>query len=335
MKLSTVYDHFDASIAGEVRERTRQWYKTQLTPMIEFLGNPEVDSITAHDLRRWRIHLLNKKEREYGGRRPTKPGKLSIATVRGYVRALRRFFRWAYEERDIPLEHNPSSRINLPPRDKIPPKAISAGDLLMLLKEAESNPRDLAIVAFLADTGCRVSGLVALNKSDLYLDEYKAEVREKGGKTRWVYFSQGVYVALVKYLAEHPRPDDPAVFVGPQGRLTSSGIYQVLMRLAKRAGVQGRFNPHSFRHAFAREALQNGGNLGVVSELLGHESVEVTARYYARWQDSELHDWHNRISPLSKSNLADNIVDDESRADDKESSAVKISRENGTIYGQI
>ncbi len=72
----------------------------------------------------------------------------------------------------------------------------------------------------------------------------------------------------------------------------------MLERTAQRAQLRGRFNPHAFRHAFARDMLDNGADLATVSQLLGHRSIETTARFYARWSDEELHRKHQRFSPL-------------------------------------
>lgn len=74
----------------------------------------------------------------------------------------------------------------------------------------------------------------------------------------------------------------------------------MLERVGKRAGVKGRVNAHSFRHAFARSFLRNGGNLAALGRLLGHApGSPVTARYYAVWDDRELQEYHERYSPLA------------------------------------
>ena len=73
----------------------------------------------------------------------------------------------------------------------------------------------------------------------------------------------------------------------------------MLKRLAKRAGVNGRFNPHAFRHGWARGALKNGADLGTVSQILGHSSIQVTAEFYARWADEELAQRHQKFSWLN------------------------------------
>ncbi len=82
--------------------------------------------------------------------------------------------------------------------------------------------------------------------------------------------------------------------------MTTGGVYQMLRRLAKEANITGRFNPHAFRHGWAREALRKGANLDV-AQLLGHEDESTTARFYARWSDAELKERHSQFSPLTDS----------------------------------
>jgi integrase/recombinase XerD len=84
---------------------------------------------------------------------------------------------------------------------------------------------------------------------------------------------------------------------GPQP-LTPSGVFQVLERYKKRAGLSGRVNLHAFRHAFAREYILNGGDLASVSEMMGHTQIAVTKQFYAVFQAEELREKHDRFSPV-------------------------------------
>lgn len=310
MQLKDALFEFDNALFGEVAPRTREWYfhldkkgnfRGMLGSLLNELGNVDVTEITITDLRKWRKTVFS-RQTKYGGHRPLEEGELSPATKQGYIRALRRFFKWMTEEGFI--ENDLSQRLRMPPLPSQPPKAVALADMKALLREAQdSSVRDLAIVYFLADTGCRVGGLCSLTMDRLFLSERKAEVREKGrggfGKSRWVYFGVDTHYALTEYLAERSYDAGSAVFLGRQGQLSENGVYQVLKRLAKKAGINGRFNPHAFRHAAARNWLKSGGNLSVVSQLLGHSSVLVTSQFYARWADNELQSWHNRLTPFN------------------------------------
>lgn len=201
------------------------------------------------------------------------------------------------------LESNPAARLELPDLPNEPPKDISHADMVRMLETARaSDIRDYALVCFLADTGCRVGGAAGLRLSDLKLDQGRALVREKGRggkrKARHVYLKERTVNVLQSWLSVRPREKGDAVFVGAQGPLTESGIYQVLKRLASKAGVDGHHNPHSFRHGWARGALRNGASIGDVSQILGHSHIWVTMRFYGRWADDELKERHDEFSWL-------------------------------------
>jgi integrase/recombinase XerD len=84
--------------------------------------------------------------------------------------------------------------------------------------------------------------------------------------------------------------------------MTGSTAIQMLRRMGKRAGVSGRVNPHAFRHAFAREFMLNGGDIGTVSQILGHTQIAVTKQFYAVFSTEELRGEHDRFGPVSRLN---------------------------------
>jgi site-specific recombinase XerD len=144
--------------------------------------------------------------------------------------------------------------------------------------------------------------VLTLRPQNLFLDQGRAIVHEKGDKHRAVPFTRYTADLLAKWLAVRP-PEAEYVFCSTGGvfageAMTVYTLNQILKRLAKKAGVKGRCNPHSFRHAFARQYLLNGGDLGTLSALMGHASVDTTVRNYARFADAELAALQERFSPL-------------------------------------
>jgi len=292
VNLSGALREYDLSMIGNAAPSTRKWYKQRLGALVEFLGDVEVEEITITRLREWREWLVERDGRWQG--HPTRPeveGGLSPWTVHGYVRAVRAFCNWLVREEL--LISSPAARLRLPPRPSNPPKAVSPDDVARMLEVADV--RDRAIVCVLAATGCRVGGLCDLRLADLELEHEpaRAMVREKGRsgkKSRLVFFGPQTVRALrdwLKIRPDHASGDDH-IFWGQRGPLTEGGVYQVLRRLAVRARIKGRFNPHAFRHAFARGALENGADLGTVSQLLGHSTITVTNEFYGRWTQDEL-----------------------------------------------
>ncbi len=109
--------------------------------------------------------------------------------------------------------------------------------------------------------------------------------------------------------------------------LTRNGLYQVLRRMARRAGVKGRFNPHSLRHTFAREYIRAGGDLATLSKLLGHRDVSTTVSHYAVFTDREIAEKHEKYSPARKLRQCD---DDQSHNDLENSRSLRDDDQSQT-----
>lgn len=300
MLLSDAIDMFLLAIRGEVADTTSDWYARRLASLASACGQLELAAVDIDHLRHWRAALLEQNQRwESHPARPAAAGQLSRHTLHANLRATKRLFRWLLAEGH--LTSDPAARLRLAPPAKEPPKAITDEDLARLLSAAAaSGPRDLALVAFIADTACRRAGAVGARLSELDLDRRAAVVREKGDRQRTVYFSADTAQVLQAWLAVRDDESD-ALFTRLRGGgpLTPAGAYQVFRRLARRAHIAGtgrRCNPHSLRHAWARRALQAGSDLGTVSEVLGHSGIEVTARFYARWTDTELQERKEKFS---------------------------------------
>lgn len=296
-----------ATIANGRSNSTVEGYRRKLAPLLTFLGDTAVDRITIHDLRRFVADLRTRPSRYAAGNpRPEVPGGLATASMATHVRAVKRLFTFLHEEEV--LTANPARRLQIPKVGRGEPKAYEPADFAKLLEatagtDAESR-RNRALLLFLADTGCRLGGLVGLQVQDLDFDQGLATVTEKGNKSRVVPFSAPTAAALRAWLAVRPAVDTSAVWVGlgnrARGAMTHAGVRMVFRRLKQQTGIKGPCNPHSFRHGFARLYLQSGGDLASLADLLGHSTVEVTWRHYAIFRTSELAEKHAKHSPIAK-----------------------------------
>lgn len=312
MNLSDALESFlQAAKADGLSDKTVVWYAAMLRPMVAALDAQVADvaDVTTAILRGY-IVSLRERTTKYGDQRPAQNAALSTETVASHIRALHRFWRWVSDEYDIP---NPAGRIKHPGKGKNTPKGIIPADMSALLHAALENDdvvvaaRDAAIIALLADSACRAGGLLSLDVKDVDLEKRSAIVLEKGSKLRRIFFLPFTALALARWIAMRPVIDETALFLSfnngaVRGRLMYSGLYQVLKRVAARAGIAGRFNPHSFRHAFARDYLLNGGDLATLAQILGHSSVEVTAHFYAIFEQSQLAAQHDKFSPMRRAN---------------------------------
>jgi integrase/recombinase XerD len=284
MQLSTTVTRFLSEQQGIVSPSTTKWYTWRLQ-LLNPLYDSSLGAISTDDLRKIWQQLAQRD--------------LSPYTLFGIIVAWRSFFNWCV--RNGHLTSSPAAGLKKPPLPDEPPKAVSQDDLTRMIRESQSNPRDYAIICFLADTGCRVGGLVGLCIKDVDLERARAVVHEKGlggkSKTRTVYMKPRTVQTLRDYLDTRGQTG-PFLFYGEKGHLTDCGVRQMLERVAKRARVKGRCNPHAFRHGFARGALDNGLDLATLAQLMGHADVSTTARFYARWSDEELKRKHDKVSWL-------------------------------------
>jgi len=292
MKLTEALDALCiATRANGCSPRTVQSYRQKIAPMIEYVGDIDIEDVTVHDLRAYVATQMD--------------SDLSPFTVASRIRHAKRL--WNFLEEEGLIEENPADRIRTPHPKRKTPKGISREDLKRLLEDAQGDDlhdlRDRALILFLADTGARVGGVCGLCMEELELEAGLARVTEKGGKTRQVPFTRLTAVSLRAWIDAAEIEKGP-VFLGlgprSEGALSPSGVHKMLSRRAESAGCEGPTNPHAFRHGFAREYLKNGGDLGTLADLLGHSTVMITKEYYAVFKMQELQEKHRKHSPVSR-----------------------------------
>lgn len=289
---------------GEVSTETIEWYKRRLGLFVQYSGTRDVKTITIDDLRAYRVALIARTTRwETHPTRPTEEGGFSPYTLHQLIRTVRTFFKWL--QKDGKNETNPAEDLGLPELPETPPKEVTEADLKTLLNYAKkhASARDYALLCFIADTNVRAAGVTGLKIKNLDLTINQALVMEKGNggnqRGRYVSFKDRTAQALRIWLEQHPGGE--YVFCSTKNHakpLTTSGVHSLLERMAKEAGVTGRHNPHGFRHGWAMGALRRGADLATVSQAMGHSSITVTAKFYARWSDRELRERHKRFSRL-------------------------------------
>jgi len=289
--------------ADSLSPATIKQYKSIVSNYLQMVGDYSVDEIERRDMRSYIVEELQGRATRYvdAPQRPQTDGGLSRASVATHVTVLHRFWSWVASEYQI---DNPMKGIRRPRRASPEPKAIEAQDFIRLfhaVSDTDAGIRDRALLCLLADTGARLGGVISLTVPDVSNQKQSARVIEKGLKSRlifWTYYTQRM---LDRWLAVRKSSNDSLwVSMNDGNPLTASGIYQLLKRLKKKAHVRGRVNPHSFRHAFARTYLENGGDLVTLARLMGHNDVNVTANYYAVFSKTELAELHGKHSPLLK-----------------------------------
>jgi integrase len=225
---------------------------------------------------------------------------LAPTTIAINWRNLRPFFAWWSRETDLP---NPFDGADTPGSgEESPPPVIDLDDIRQLLaacagKDLPSR-RDEAIIRVLFDTGCRLGELVALDVEDWDRRNDYLTLRGKTG-TRIVPVSPSTGEALARYLrvrAAAPQSGVPGLWIGPKGRLSDSGVAQVLARRCQQAGLP-RLNPHRFRHTFSHTFRAAGGSEGDLMYLAGWSSTAMAHRYGKSAAAERARDTHRRLAP--------------------------------------
>ena len=145
--------------------------------------------------------------------------------------------------------------------------------------------RNKAIIEVLYGSGLRVSELINLQLSKLYLDEGYMLVEGKGSKQRLVPMSpqalkQVDLWKIDRNLLNIKKGSEDCLFLNRRGtKLTRDMIFKIVKDLAMLAGIRKNVSPHTFRHSFATHLLENGANLRAIQQLLGHESITTTELY--------------------------------------------------------
>lgn len=229
--------------------------------------------------------------KEWGQRKSNRGGLVSPATLEGYARTIRLFFRWVLDQDVYETGDLYRLKPKAPRAETKPVEVYSDDEVKRLLRvvgvdqiNAEMVHRDTAIVLLLLDTGIRASELLGLRKEDLFLalSQPYIVVQGKRKKVRSVPIGKDTIVKLNRYLKY--RSEGDLVFVSRSGDpLTVDGLNQVIGRLCKKAGIKNkREKVHAFRHTFAVNYLLNGGELYTLSLILGHEDTRVTIKHYLR-----------------------------------------------------
>ncbi len=200
--------------------------------------------------------------------------------------SLRSFFSWTVLEGW--RKDNPCDAVDAPKIGRKVPSVLSVQEIDSIIDSVDlSTPaglRDRAILEVLYGCGLRVSELCQLRVSCLYFEQGFVRIIGKGNKERIVPLGQMAADALREYLAVRPESAqaafDDLVFLNLRGgSLSRVSVFKMVKHQALMAGVTKEISPHSFRHSFATHLIENGADLRVVQEMLGHESILTTEIY--------------------------------------------------------
>ena len=259
---------------------TLEAYRSDLQQFGQFLDRRGCDPLEVQpsDLNAFISELADGRE----GKPP-----VAAATLQRKIACLRSFYR--HLRRDQILDRDPTADLRSPRSRGRLPKVLSRDEVQSLLEQPRGNSpavlRDRALLETMYACGLRASEAISLKLSDLDLEAGILRASGKGSKERIVPIGSKAIETLRVYL-ERGRPklvglsDEPSVFVNLRGGgLTRQGLYKIVQRHARSAGLERRMSPHTLRHTFATHLLAGGCDLRSLQEMLGHADIGTTQVY--------------------------------------------------------
>jgi integrase/recombinase XerD len=209
------------------------------------------------------------------------------ATLQRKAACLRSFYR--HLRREGLLDRDPTADLRAPRKSQRLPEVLNRSEVQKLLSAPRGTDpaalRDRALLETMYACGLRASEAIDLTMGDVDLHAGVLRARGKGSKERLVPIGREAVSALRAYV-QRGRPalvglrDEPHLFVNHRGAgLTRQGLYKIVQRHARAAGLDGRMSPHTLRHTFATHLLAGGCDLRSVQEMLGHADVATTQIY--------------------------------------------------------
>lgn len=212
---------------------------------------------------------------------------LEINSISRNLVAIKMFYRFMLAEGFI--NEDVSSLIEFPRVSKKLPYALSLREINILLDDSNFKEylgqRDQAILELFYATGIRVSELINLKIDDINMENQMVKCLGKGSKERIIPFGSKAHQSLSLYLKEvrlrlAKDPKENALFLNNRGeRLSRQGIFFLVKKYARKAGIEKKVTPHTLRHTLATHLLENGADLRSVQEMLGHSDISTTQIY--------------------------------------------------------
>lgn len=275
---------YHLAIERQLSPNTVSSYSAEASSLAVFLNGKPAADCTSDDIA------------AYLQQRSKNLSKRSQAHV---LSALRSYFDFLILEGE--RKDNPCDQLDAPKLGRYLPEVLSVEEVSDIIEsvplQKPGDIRDRAILEVLYGCGLRVSELCSLELSQVYADKSFIRVIGKGDKERLVPIGAPALEAINMWLQVRPEPASAdvsdLVFLNLRGgRLSRVSVFNMVKQRAMLAGIHKEISPHTFRHSFATHLVENGADLRVVQEMLGHESILTTEIYThidsQTWQKSVL-----------------------------------------------
>ncbi len=252
-------------------------YRNDISSLLSFLGEKNIQDLSEikySDLADF-FKVLNKIG-------------LTNTTAARYFSSIKSFFSYLHTSNYI--VENPVERLSSPKLSKNLPSVLSVQEIESILSlpdySTKLGGRDKALLELLYACGIRVSEIIGLKISDLFLKEDVIRVFGKGSKERIVPIGSSAiwwvedYLLKSRPLLEKRLKSENILFLNNRGtKLSRMGVWKIIDKYTKEAGIKKEVHPHTFRHSFATHLLEGGADLRAVQEMLGHADISTTQIY--------------------------------------------------------
>ncbi|MBO5725327.1 MAG: site-specific tyrosine recombinase XerD [Lentisphaeria bacterium] len=272
-------------------------YKSDLQDFIRYLDENNITSFMDVDREYIVDYLGTCKDRE-----------MEVTTLARRLVAIKVFFRYLFQEKIVPGDI--TDVMDSPKMWRVLPEFMSVQEVSAFLNAFPASAKDplvfrnRCILEMLYACGLRVSEVTDLTMGSINFDENVIRAYGKGSKERIVPIGRTAVNFLKKYLAE-VRPlllkdsSEKALFLSNRGRnLDRVRLWSVVKEAASAAGIQKNIHPHTLRHSFASHLLENGADLRVIQEMLGHADISTT-QIYTHVDKKRLLRIHKQFHPRS------------------------------------
>jgi integrase/recombinase XerD len=285
-------------------EHTQRTYSALLNKFVAWAEKQSLADWKSVELKHLISFLEHERERGLANQPKESTRRLSGESVYLEIAALRAFYRFAENEKLLPS--NIAENLSLPRRWKRLPKALTSQEIEKLLTpETPETPQSLcdqAILELAYASGLRLAELRGVRLEQLHLEAGFINVIGKGNKERVLPLGKKAVAALERYISVgRPKlvtPRSPAnVFLTKRGTpFAAVTLWLRIKQRVRRAGIARNVTPHMLRHSFATHLLENGADLRIIQELLGHATI-ATTEIYTHVAGNRLRDIHQKFHP--------------------------------------
>lgn len=285
-------------------DHTQRTYSALLNKFVTWAEKQGLNDWKSVQLKHLIAFLQHERERVLANQPKGSTRRLSSESVYLEIAALRAFYRFAENEKLLPA--NVAENLSLPRRWKRLPKALTSQEIEKLLTletpETAQTLCDQAVLELAYASGLRLAELRGVRLEQLHLDAGFINVIGKGNKERVLPLGKKAVAALERYISVgRPKlvtPRSPAnVFLTRRGTpFAAVTLWLRMKQRVGRAGISRNVTPHMLRHSFATHLLENGADLRIIQELLGHATI-ATTEIYTHVAGSRLRDIHQKFHP--------------------------------------